>query len=260
MGSYTGVSLIPTDWYMPTDLNELTQVEILEKPTPERSQPQEKRRQNIQKLDPIKPIASNDPARFESENTQRVEKETRAARLGMTANAGTPAKSQTKQQPTEKSDEGDLPEFARATSQRTARYDSSAVSVELPNDIQVASATNLNTDATTNASFYNRVEQLVYIRWVERLDYYWSRISYEFKKDNLFGRIWRTQVTILLNAEGIYDSAIIERSSGYKPFDEAVIYAFKNAHYFPNVPKNKVESDGMVRLRYSFNLNIGSYR
>lgn len=247
----------------------MTQVEIVEN-NPSKPKHKEKERQIIKQLEPEKPIDSDDQARFESEKTQRVKVETKASQIGLTSNKTSkassrgeteqPRKPQQPQPQKNRADDGDLPEFTRLVSGKNSQFETAKINIELPGDIQNANATNLNTDATTYYSFYSRVEELFYVRWVERVDYYWNRIPFEIKRDKLYGHSWRTQITVLLDSKGVYDSSIIERSSGYEPFDEAVVYAFKNAHYFPNVPKAKVEPDGFVRLRYSFHLNIGPYR
>ncbi|MFZ3230755.1 MAG: energy transducer TonB [Pseudobdellovibrio sp.] len=248
----------------------LTQVEIIENKPMTKHSAQEK--PIIKQLDPKNQIESTQLARFESEKTQRVQTETKASTFGQTTNQNSQPTHETKKslqnqkiqknsaQNQPKDTDEDLPEFTRLTNSRVAQYEASKISIELPSDIQNASATNLNTDATTYYSFYNRVEELIYVRWVERLDSYWNRIPLSFKKDNLYGRNWITQIEVILNANGEYYSSTILKSCGYQPFDEATIFAFKNARYFPNVPRAKVEPDGFVRLKYSFGLHIGSYR
>ena len=271
--SYTGISLIPESWYKSSESKNLTQVEIIETPKNEKQPHHQNQKPIVKQLEPQNPVMDSDAiARFESERRQRVKEETKATLSGLTKNAAAQAmlaqqqknpqnQNQQRQQTNEnkpRTNDGDLPEFARATSHPTASIDASRISIELPGDMRNASATNLNTDASMFYNFYSRVEELVYVRWVEKLESTWDRIPMQFKKDNLFGHSWRTTITVILNAQGVYQSSLIERSSGYKPFDDATVYAFQNANYFPNVPKAKVEPDGLVRLRYSFNLNIGS--
>ncbi len=214
---------------------------------------------------------SKQKARFESEQTQRVEKETRASKLGLSQNSS-PQKmqilppTQVRFDPDNKKiakNDGELPEFARFKSGPSQvnmnNSPQSAIANNLPNDIQMSSSTNLNTDANTYYSFYSRVEELFYVRWVERTNFYWNRISMDYKKTVLSGRVWSTELEIWLNSEGEFHSAYVKKSSGYQPFDEAAVYAFKNARLFPNPPKAKVESDGFVRLRYRFNINVAAY-
>lgn len=210
-------------------------------------------------------------AAFESEQTQRVEKQTQASQLGLTNNSAAAVlnnkslmaaneeatKDLIKRQ---KSEEGDIPEFEKMRRQQPQSQSMvnapASISVQLPSDIQRSNATNLNTDASTFYSFYSRVEELFYVRWVERVNYYWDRISLSYKKNVLAGHVWSTEIEVWLNAKGEFHSAYIKRASGYQPFDDATVYAFKNAGFFPNPPRAKVESDGYVRLRYRFNVNI----
>jgi TonB family protein len=213
-------------------------------------------------------------ARFESEQTQRVEKETKAANLGASQNKNSaPQKIQIMPQthitttpgskvPKLAKNDGDLPEFTKFKSSpsQVAISEQSAISNALPNDIQNSNSTNLNTDANTYYSFYSRVEELFYVRWVERTNYYWDRISFDYKKTTLAGRTWSTELEVWLTSTGEYHSAYIKKSCGYQPFDEAAVYAFKNAKLFPNPPKAKVEADGFVRLRYRFNINVAAYQ
>jgi TonB family protein len=196
-------------------------------------------------------------ARFDSEKTQRVRQETKVRQIGLTRNAAQ-ASSEKKQKPNQ-DEQGDLPEFTRMNLSTPARdkAQSAAISSQLPSDIKFSDATNLNTDANTYYTFYSRVEELFYVRWSERLYYYWERLSYDFKKHQLSGRVWSTVIEVWLTSSGEYHSSYIQQSSGYKPFDEATVYAFKNARFFPNPPRAKVESDGFVRLKYRFNVHIG---
>ena len=119
----------------------------------------------------------------------------------------------------------------------------------LPSEIPYGEITVLDTDTHMYASFYNRVVDLFYIRWVQRLDATWSRLSFEKKRD-LSGHTWMTEVEIILNSDGIYKSGQLRGRSGFPPFDQAVLYAFQSAQVFPNPPRGKIEADGTVRLKY----------
>lgn len=250
---------------------EITELEVLSN-QPDANEQLEKTRQMIRQLkttvEKINEIKER--ARFESEQTQRVAKETQAARLGLTQNSMEQALAsqnrlaQNTQAPPNstapKETDGELPEFARPKRYQPSGPSQvsppSSISSQLPSDISRSNATNLNTDAGTYYSFYSRVEELFYVRWVERNNYHWSRISFDYKKNVLAGRIWSTEIEVWLDADGRYHSSYIRKSSGYQLFDEATVYAFKNAGYFPNPPKAKIEPDGYVRLRYRFNVHV----
>jgi len=49
---------------------------------------------------------------------------------------------------------------------------------------------------------------------------------------------------------------VIFRQSGLPAFDEAAVRAFAEARIFPNPPKEMVEEDGMIHLKYSFTVEF----
>lgn len=259
-------------FHPPRDLKEVTEIELSEEPKPDPLQQKlERARQLVKQLNRTveemkKPTA---PARFESEKTQRVKLETKAAIFGLTKNSKfIPAQAKAaqtadkaEQEKKEVPKDGELPEFARAKASVTQVpvSQNSAIATDLQSDIATSDATNLNTDANTYYSFYSRVEELFYVRWVERTNYYWDRIPFEYKKNVLAGKVWSTTLEVWLKGNGEYHSAYVKQSSGYKEFDEAAVFAFRDARLFPNPPKAKVESDGFVRLRYRFNVHVAAY-
>ena len=243
-----------------TPKNPLLEVTLVNEPAEESPKNRKFEKPIIKQLDPPADQIINDQstARFDSEKTQRVKQETRAAQLGLTRNA-TQKSAEQKPRPPAQQTEGDLPEFARMNFSSPAReqQQSAAISTQLPSDIKLSAATNLNTDANTYYSFYSRVEDLFYVRWTERLDYYWGRLPDSFKKENLSNRKWSTIIEVWLKASGEYHSSYIHKRSGYQPFDEAAVFAFKDSRFFPNPPRAKIEADGFVRLRYRLTVNIG---
>lgn len=242
--------------------NDVTQIEIIERNEDPLQQKISQAKQLIKQLkitsEELKD--SSKMARFESEKTQRVKKETKASKLGLTANS-IPQSPQQDTKKIETEENSELPEFARSKQNRSqvVAAQNSAISSILPNDIDESNATNLNTDANTYYSFYSRVEELFYVRWVERVRYYWDHISLDYKKNVLAGKVWPTTLEIWLTSTGEFHSAYIKQGSGYKPFDEAAVFAFKDARFFPNPPRAKIEPDGFVRLRYRFNVLVGAY-
>lgn len=258
-------------------LNNVTQIEIIDQNEDPLQQKISKAKQLIKQLktsvEELKD--SSKIARFESEKTQRVKNETKSTKLGPTENSIPQSKlqvskqikdqenkdHQNKDKKIETTNGDELPEFARSKQNKAqvVSAQNSAISSILPNDIDESNATNLNTDANTYYSFYSRVEELFYVRWVERVRYYWDHISFEYKKNVLSGKVWPTTLEVWLTSTGEFHSAYIKQGSGYKPFDEAAVFAFKDARFFPNPPRAKIEPDGFVRLRYRFNVLVGAY-
>lgn len=230
--------------------NDETIVEIVETLDEQKKQFQKQ----IVPIPKVKSLTNQDPAKFFSENDQRVEKETATKNLGVTKNQNSEQKVQTKK--TEKNvPVAEEPEFAKAVRQGTTISEISALEFKLPSDIAEGTATNLNTDAHIYASFYNRVTELFYIRWAQRLDAIWERMPEETKK-NLSGRVWQTDIEVWLKSTGEYSRSFIMKPSGFQNFDNAAAFAFQNARFFPNPPRAKVEADGFVRLRYRIAVHV----
>lgn len=260
-----------------TSPNNRTEIEILDSEDDSLQAKLNETRQLIKQLKTTVQKIQDDKikARFESEQTQRVAQETKASQLGVSQNAAPmqagqrpinpqllPQKNINVAQNEKPQEPSDTPEFARHLRSSNSQVNfnqMSAISANLPNDIQNSNATNLNTDANTYYSFYNRVEELFYVRWVERARYYWDRTGLDYKKNVLAGKTWSTTLEVWLLANGEFHSAYIKQASGYKPFDDAAVFAFSDARMFPNPPKAKVEPDGFVRLRYRFNINVAAY-
>ncbi len=233
-----------------------TPIELIESESP--STPEEKNQKKIAPIPKVNSVANNDPAQFFAEQSQRVEKETATRNTGITNNqTSTPSpRNAPQKRPSEPNNElGDEPEFAKAIRPITGNASPSALEFQLPSDIAEGTATNLNTDAHIYASFYNRVTELFYIRWAQRLDTLWSRMSTETKL-SLSGRVWQTDIEVWLKPTGEYHKSFIMKPSGFQNFDQAAIFAFQNARFFPNPPKAKVEPDGFVRLRYRIGVHV----
>ncbi len=241
--------------------NPVTEIFLVEKETKKEKEKFDK--PIIKQLDSTEIINDKSLARFDSEKTQRVKQETTVRNLGLTKNPVFKSTPHVKAPPTPPSQDDELPEFARASAyhpQPQQQSQEAAVSMTLPGDIKFSSATNLNTDSNIYYTFYSRVEELFYVRWSERLNYYWDRVDYNFKKNQLSGRTWTTDLEVWLTATGEFHSAHIFRASGYKPFDEAAVFAFKDARFFPNPPRAKVEPDGFIRLKYRLAVRVGPFQ
>lgn len=234
-----------------------TDVEIIETSKPENTKKnlvQEKKIISLPKQMPT--IDSNKPANFFSENDNRVEKETAVRKYGINNNQNRNAGTTNSVEKNIKLDTTDSePEFARAVRQSSGSPQESTIQFELPQEIASGTTTNLNTDSNIYATFYNRVEDLFYFRWVQRIDAVFSRLSVETKQ-NLAGQVWKTDIEVWLTSKGEYHKSFVMKPSGFQNFDNAVVFAFENARFFPNPPKGKIDSDGFVRLRYRFNLHV----
>jgi TonB family protein len=216
---------------------------------------------------------SQDPLTFLSQQTQRVRKQTRALLNGMTQNR----QAQTAKIPNKKIDlaprispmrdrlnpartlsKGDLDITpSRHIAQAQAEQDlnmpqgASTLGEALPQEVEVGSLTALNTDRYLYYSFFSRVEELIRFRWESQVrEVIDSTPVTRFRQH--YGNSWVTQVDIWLKPNGEFHSAHVLREAGLRGFDQAVVQAFIQARLFPNPPKEMVESDGFIHLKYSF--------
>ncbi len=198
------------------------------------------------------------PAELFSDSTQRFEKQMQAKKKGAFQQKMPAPSPRPQQQPPQVQVQKKF-EFegavgsqrlnSSAANQWTFKTGESQLEYNLPKEIPYGEITVLDTDTHIYASFYNRVVDLFYIRWVQRLDSVWDRLSYDAKRQ-LSGRTWLTEVEIVLNSDGVYQNGRLRSPSGFPPFDQAVLYAFQSAQVFPNPPRGKIDPDGRVRLKY----------
>ncbi len=221
---------------------ETTEIELISNQTSEIKKVEQEKPIIKSIVDKKNKIEMNPPAEFRAQESNRTLKQTRAQESGQFRNSA-----DTKKNTEVKIPDGD---FFRQQNQLPSRSE-----YQLPEGIQIGSATNLNTDADIYASFYNRVTDLFYIRWIQKLDQIWMQTPEETKK-KLSGRRWLTDVEILLNSDGRYNKGIVLKNSGFDPFDQAAIFGFSDAHFFPNPPKAKVDRDGFIRLKYRISVIV----
>lgn len=264
-----GIENVPKSWIFDRTPPNLADVVLIEKnPTPEKN-PFEKVVRQANPPDIVRD-ESKEPARFLSEQDQRVLQETQARRTGLTRNGrALPENSwmKTMRQPTPPS-----AETARELPRDRDGYqpiripkpnDRSAVAFEdapstvgelLPNDVALGDFTALNTDRFKFYSFYSRVEELVRFRWERDLQQAIANFDRQYLLSVVGRRTWLTKIEFWLTPDGKFHSAHIHQESGIKRFDMAAVNAFRDAGYFPNPPHEMVDKDGFIHLQYSFNV------
>lgn len=264
LNSYFGLNYAVNKWLSPQAGPSLTVIDIIQEEKPFSTSTKEK--QIVKQLDvrPDQILDSNELARFESATRQRVIKETKSVNLGQPSNE---SHSSSLNSDSVENTARERLEFEDAVLQKqnpfpqniSSRTRGSAFNQQLPNDIDFADATNLNTDANIYYSFYNRVQELFYFRWTQNLNRIWNQTPEDFKTKQLANRNWSTIMEIWLKSNGEFHSAFLLKSSGFEPFDQAPVKAFKDARFFPNPPPAKVEPDGFIRLKYRFTVRVGPY-
>lgn len=65
-----------------------------------------------------------------------------------------------------------------------------------------------------------------------------------------------TKIIITLNAKGILIKVQVLEQSGVKDLDDAAVEAFRAAAPFPNPPKGIEDSDGTIKIRWDFVLEV----
>ncbi len=212
---------------------------------------------------------SDDPIHFLSAQTQRVKEQTQALLSGKTKNRS--AENREKANPTAQTNprtplpkhvdprrpgglQAYAPEYKSLPNimrNQELEQGLSSIGEAMPNDVPVGSFTALNTDRYLFYSFYSRIEDLIRLRWESMVT---ETINSTPRGDftrTAIGK-WTTQLEIWLNAKGEFHSAHLMKESGIKGFDRAAIQSFVQAGLFPNPPQQMVEKDGLIRLKYAF--------
>lgn len=120
----------------------------------------------------------------------------------------------------------------------------------LPQSVKVGTFTALNTDRYMFYSFYERIDNQIRYPWETMVWKVFDRTPKNVWEKKL--RPYRTDVEIWLKPNGQFHSAHVMKESGVLGFDEAATQVFEQSKIFPNPPKEMVEDDGFIHLRYSF--------
>lgn len=214
-----------------------------------------------------------DPARFLSEKRQRVILETQAKETGKTQNRNSNIpryqrellENKIKQELQSISEETDGEMIVKRGGKNNEDYQPmklfpkeqymrSTVGESLPQDVSVGDFTALNTDQYQFYTFYARVEDLVRYRWEMHVRNAIDQFDRRNVIQNISKKTWVTQIEFLIDPQGHLRKAILLKESGQTQFDQSSIRAFEDAKVFPNPPKEMVQSDGFIHLRYSFHV------
>ena len=109
--------------------------------------------------------------------------------------------------------------------------------------------TRLNTKEYKYFGYYNRIKTQLNQWWV-------PQVQQKFTKMMKQGRSIAseeskiTKLVIVLNGVGNLVKVQVLAESGVRDLDEAAIEAFRQAAPFPNPPKGMIESDGTVKIRW----------
>lgn len=250
---YLGINFFPSRWTAAPE-SQIAEIEILNRPFDEKDEQQFVRQTPV----PEKMKLEDDStARFMSEQKQRVLLETRAKNSGLTQNADESRPQRHKMEQTQRKPTRDISGYEPIelpNPNQIMPEGQSTVGEALPKDVAVGSFTALNTDRFQYYSFYARIEELVRFRWETEVRKALTTFDQKYFYNHIGRKNWITQAEFLLSADGHLKVSRIVKQSGVQVFDTAAVAAFKDARVFPNPPKELVEKDGFIHLKYSFNV------
>ncbi len=122
--------------------------------------------------------------------------------------------------------------------------------------VKLGSHTLLNTKEFIYYSFFVRMKEQLYWRWLQyfKKDNSASLISLAQDKQRLFS----TYLYAVLSSDGEMQDLMVVDSSGSEVADSAALHAFLSAVPFPNPPDGLIEEDGFIHIRQSFHIYVSS--
>lgn len=257
-----GLSQVPADWDRPAP-KDVTEIDLIP-----RDQAQTDSLNLVRQVEAPEnqKTQSKEKARFMSENEQRVLLETQARRTGLTQNGGKPLKPDSwmnqkprpqaaETAPRTKSLDGYEPIPLPRPGSQAFNEAPSLTGELLPDDVSIGDFTALNTDRYQFYSFYARIEELVRFRWESALNRAVDKMDPGYVRNVIGRKTWKTIVEFWILPDGTYHSAHLLKESGIPAFDQAVVFAFRDARFFPNPPPELVQKDGYIHLQYGFNVH-----
>jgi hypothetical protein len=227
---------------------------------------------------PLSELTNVGKARFFSEYQQRVKLEQQARLSGLTENRGggvqAPREQSKNQDQVAKPQVNLKPDWPKqprlepsedkeglaaagkqlppqAFAPRPLNQGASRINESMPSDVKLGDFTALNTDQYLFYSFYARIAPMIRFHWERNVE----RAINELTVRNFTGpkkSEWDTAVDVVLDSKGYLINTIIERESKIDALDKAVIQAFKSSTPFLNPPKEMIQEDGRIHLRYAF--------
>ena len=119
--------------------------------------------------------------------------------------------------------------------------------------VEFGSHTLLNTKEFIYHSYYSRMKEQLYWRWIQYFTTEMRGFSSTFHKRIRQG-LFSTWLYVYLSTEGEVQDIRVVKSSGVEEIDSAALHAFLLAEPFPNPPKGLVEEDGYIHIKQSFHL------
>jgi TonB family protein len=125
---------------------------------------------------------------------------------------------------------------------------------DLVKNVKVGDQTLLNSRRFIYATFFNRIKQIVAQHW-SPARVYRRRDPY----GNVYGSADRyTLLSVVLDKKGKLTDVTVKKTSGLRFLDKEAVRAFRAARHFPNPPTALIGSDGKIRFRFGFMLELSS--
>ncbi|MEY4615904.1 MAG: hypothetical protein RJB66_864 [Pseudomonadota bacterium] len=199
-----------------------------------------------------------------SEKLQRVKKEMAANLAGLTKNAQTKALADHSNKTSAQRNQPQI-ETNGNVNINSETKDSGEISNKIPLDlspstfgnhlnkkVDIGQFTALNTDRHLFYSFYSRIEEMIRPPWEERITHETQKLTNKQPFRPKGG--WATRIDVLLDPDGKLMKVVLLKSSGIEGYDTAAIEAFQRAGFFPHPPKEIVNEEGTILLKYIFHV------
>lgn len=218
----------------------------------------------------------DEKSRFLSAFNQKVVRETRADRSGRftnTAAGGAKAegrrdgdkRSQAEAKHPSRRSRGELPDLKDLTPKFALEPGQQGPPADRPGDpsrtddylknVKSGLQTLLSTREFVYYAYYNRIKDSLRQHWEpdvrERV-----KIIYRQGRSLASAKDRITQVLVTLDSKGELLRVEVLNQSGVIDLDNAAVQAFREAAPFPNPPKGMIESDGTVKIRWDFVLEV----
>ncbi|MGE4132422.1 MAG: energy transducer TonB [Bdellovibrionales bacterium] len=199
-----------------------------------------------------------DQADYLSKLTKRVKKEMKARNNGPTRNSMAEPDLMPKLRPHQgvagmaqaRREEGEGLAAPGGSPMRRVAIGPSSLAEYIPG-VQEGAFTALNSDQFTYYAFFARINEQVRNRWVALVRAYMNNLTQQ-DLAALAKTERHTVVEIILSASGDFIRAVLHTSSGEQALDQTASDAFRLAAPFLNPPKEMVEEDGKIHLKYGF--------
>jgi len=209
------------------------------------------------------PDENNGQRVFYSSKNQRADHNTRARKIGEFKNVlkeGNPNSASNKLSKLFEIKEEEKKEDAATAPKNTGQLRSPAsqgpegegvsATDDYLEDVAIGAHTILNANEYRFYGFYSRIREKLIQRWHQTLKLEIQKLENEGRP--IVNTQRKTQVRVFLNAAGDIQNTQLLGSSGLVELDRAATDAFKLAAPFPHPPREMIDEDGLVPIRWEF--------